>query len=138
MLSKQSVIVVRDQNVLSSSVEEQAVLLNLEKGSYYTLDAVGADIWQMLHEPITVSEIITRLLQDYDITPAQVENDVLELLADLGREGLILVDGKPLDAKVSRQEDQASQRGKGTVPDSEAKPKRGGFLSRFTKRDVHR
>ena len=132
MLSKQSVVVLRDQNVLSSSVEGQVVLLNLEKGSYYTLDAVGADIWQMLDKPVVVGKIIAKLLQDYDATPEQIENDVLELLTDLGREGLILIDGQQY------REEQSSQKNKGTAPGSQPQTKRDGLLSRFTRRGKNR
>jgi hypothetical protein len=146
MLSKDSIVAVRDQNVLSSTVEEQTVLLNLEKGSYYTLDLVGADVWQMLREPIRVGEIITRLLQEYEATPEQIEEDVFSLLKDLEHEGLIQIDGQPAASKRSTnsslRDTKASQQNRNVAPGSASQPnaekqnkteKRGGLFSRISK-----
>jgi hypothetical protein len=143
MLSKESVLTKSEENVLSSTVEEEVVLLNLKQGAYYTLDLIGAEIWRMLDKPTTAGAIIALILEEYDAPREQVEADVFALLNDLHDEGLIQVDGKP--AAVKRESDAATgkasaskkpqtlQRGKSEKDDRAPTVKRGNLLSKFVK-----
>ena len=102
MLSRESLIVIAEEDVLSSVVEGEVVLLGLRKGHYYTLDAVGADIWRMIAEPTAVNAIIARIGQEYDAPTNLIEADVLRLLRDLAQEGLIKIAGGAATKRKSR------------------------------------
>ena len=83
-------------DVLCRVLDGEAVLLNLEDGTYFGLDPVGTRIWQLIDEERgTVRGILAALLREYDVDPEQCEEDLLRLLAELRSRGLItLVDGQ--------------------------------------------
>lgn len=77
------------EHQVSSVVDEEQVILNLENGTYYGLDGVGARVWQLVQEPRSVSAICEVLLAEFEVGPRQLHQDVVALLNDLDREGLI-------------------------------------------------
>jgi hypothetical protein len=80
---------------VSSDLGGEVAILNLEAGTYYGLDSVGARVWSLIQEPITVEEIRTNLVSEYDVDPDQCERDLITLLQRLADEGLVEVrDGK--------------------------------------------
>lgn len=89
-LSEQSIVsVTKDQ--VSCSLGSEAAILNMKDGTYYGLDPVGAQIWQLLQTPRKIEEIQELLLQEYDVEPERCQSDLLQLLEDLLGAGLIEV-----------------------------------------------
>ncbi len=76
---------------VSCDLDGEAAILNLKNGVYYSLDSVGARIWQLLQQPRTVDQIRTMVLEEYDVEPQRCERDLQELLQKLASEGLIEV-----------------------------------------------
>ena len=76
-------------NVSFTFVDEDAVLLNLQTNQYYLLDEVGARLWGLLQEEKTLRESYHTLLEEYEVDPTQLEQDVLELLEKLKEQGLV-------------------------------------------------
>jgi hypothetical protein len=81
--------VVAVPNQISSSLGEEAVILELTQGVYYGLNAVGARIWELLKEPRTAGEIRDVILDEYDAEPEAVTRDLLGLLTELADRGVI-------------------------------------------------
>jgi Coenzyme PQQ synthesis protein D (PqqD) len=78
-------------DAVATEVNDEVVLMNLERDRCYGLGATGSDIWRRLREPIQVSELVTQLWTEYDSTPGQIESDVLRTLNEFAAEGLIQV-----------------------------------------------
>jgi hypothetical protein len=76
---------------VSSDLGGEVAILDLKAGVYYGLDAVGARIWSLIQEPITVNEIRDILLEEYEVEPERCEHDLLALLRRLADEGLVEV-----------------------------------------------
>ncbi len=76
---------------VSCDLAGEAAILDLQNGVYYGLDPVGARIWELIQTPREVREIVSQLLDEYDVEPGQCENDVLALLDQLSQRGLIEV-----------------------------------------------
>jgi hypothetical protein len=74
---------------LSSDLSGQVVILGLKDGIYYELNEVGARIWNLIQQPRSVQSIIDTLLEEYDVSAAQCEADVLTLAEDMAGRGLI-------------------------------------------------
>ena len=75
----------------AADVGDEVVILALNAGEYYSLAAVGARIWEVIHEPRTVQEVVGRLLSEYDVDPERCERDLLALLQQLADVGLVEV-----------------------------------------------
>lgn len=88
-------IVVPVEHVTWSCIDNEAVLLNLENGFYYTLNEVGCDSWKLMDARRMLKDIGEELCEIYDIDRQQVEDDLLALAEELRREKLITVAKQP-------------------------------------------
>jgi hypothetical protein len=68
---------------------DEVVMLDVDKGSYHLVDAIGTFVWQQLERPTAVASLIDTLQDRYDVTPERCEDDVLTYLEDLLAKGLI-------------------------------------------------
>ena len=71
-------------DVVSRDVSGEMVLLNLDSGTYFGLNEVGARIWQMLESgPVSISALRDQLLDEYEVDQAEVESSVIEIMQKL-------------------------------------------------------
>ena len=56
------------------------MLLRIRNGECYSLDEVGAVIWELCDGARTVSEIVTRVAEEYDVPLDRIQDDVMALL----------------------------------------------------------
>ena len=66
-----------------SKTDENAILLNLNSGSYYELNDVAHLIVQNLNDFIGFNEIKQIIIENYDIEEDRCEKDILSFLKDL-------------------------------------------------------
>ena len=71
-------------------VEEEAILINLTTGSYYTLNDTGAMFWEMLDGQRSITDCAAAIAQEYEVETQVVEVDLLELATELQAEGLLI------------------------------------------------
>ncbi len=75
--------------VLFRQLEEEAVLLDAARGTYFGLNAVGTSAWALLAAGATLEEAMARLLADFDAPRERVWPDLLALVRDLAHHGLV-------------------------------------------------
>jgi hypothetical protein len=85
-----SVIQVAKEQV-SCDLAGEAVILCLKSGHYFGLNEMGTRIWNLIQEPSTVGAVFEAVLQEYDVTPDQLEADLLALLEKMAINELIEV-----------------------------------------------
>lgn len=83
--------VVAASEQISSDLGGEAVILDLEAGVYYGLDAVGARVWELLQQPRAVAGLRDAILAEFDVEPERCERDLLALLQELAANRLIQV-----------------------------------------------
>jgi len=66
-----------------SKTDENAILLNLNSGSYYELNDVAHLIIQNLNDFIGFNEIKEIIIENFDIEEKDCEKDILSFLQDL-------------------------------------------------------
>jgi len=76
---------------MGAEVGDQLVLMDIDAGRFYGLDAIAAIIWRRIQYPVTVADVIKACIADYDGSPDQIEADILRLLQGLAEHRLILV-----------------------------------------------
>lgn len=89
-LSVDSVVVAAPHHA-ACDLAGEAVILDLDSGLYYGLEAVGARIWELLRDPIRVAALRDTLLGEYDVAPKVCQSDLLAVLGELLSAGLIEV-----------------------------------------------
>jgi len=81
--------VVRSNDVLVSPVDNELVMMDLERGMYYALNAIGADIWARLAQPVAVADLCDQLMQKYEVDRETCQADVLTVLNEMAANGLL-------------------------------------------------
>ncbi len=81
------------EGVVSREIEGETVLLHLESGRYFGLNAVGTRVWQLLGELGRPQPVVEALLREFEVAPADLESDVLALLEQLAAHGLVAAAG---------------------------------------------
>jgi hypothetical protein len=89
-LNKQSVIS-KNSSIISSKMDNEVVMMSIDKGNYYGLNPVAAEIWEMLKEPMTIQSICDRLMIEFDVELDKCYNEVIVFIEKLVNEGLIVV-----------------------------------------------
>ena len=82
-------VVCRSSDVMASSVENELVMMDIDRGMYYALNAVGSDIWERIAQPSMVADLCDQLQQVYAVDAATCEADVLAVLNDMAANGLL-------------------------------------------------
>lgn len=82
-------VVNRSEGQVSTEIDGEAVLLSIDRGNYYGMNKVLTAIWNWIEKPMSVSEICTKLTSTHDVSREVAEKDVLKILGELSREGLI-------------------------------------------------
>src|SRR4051794_4843644 len=85
--------IVVEQDVLSAHVGDETVLLSIAEGDYYAVDGAADRIWQLVHEEITVSDIVAAIADEFDVDEAGCRDDVVGFVSDLADKGLVRVLG---------------------------------------------
>ena len=88
-----STIVVASRDQVGSDLAGETVLLGLRTARYYGLADVGARIWELLRDPISVAAICETITREYDVSLERCEPDVVRFLEDLASQELIEVRG---------------------------------------------
>lgn len=77
--------------VVHETIEGEVVIVNLDKGDYYSLVQAGADIWSGVVNGISKGEILEEMIQRYAGEQATIENSVNNFIEQLQREELIKI-----------------------------------------------
>jgi len=102
---------VNSGQVISEIIDGEAVMINLTTGNYYSLNEVGAAIWDAVAAGASAPEIVERLSLRYDAPQDELERAVSQLLDDLGREELVVAaDGDGTAPTASAPEAAAERR----------------------------
>jgi hypothetical protein len=66
--------------IVSVKHGDDAVLLNVETGRYFTLNATGTTIWRWICERLSPRQIVSELQREYGITPDAAREATLGFL----------------------------------------------------------
>ena len=74
---------------ISTTVDEDTVILDTASGKYFSLEGVGSTVWEALQEPRSFDELLAVVLEGYDVGVETAERDVRALLGSLKEAGLV-------------------------------------------------
>jgi hypothetical protein len=76
-------------HVVWRKVSGEVVILDMESSVYYSLDEMGARIWELIGQGKPLQEIIQILAEEYEATEERLQRDIGEFLKRLQRERVI-------------------------------------------------
>ena len=77
------------EHVMFRELDGESVLLNLQNEMYYGLDETGTRMWQLLTSADSVQAAIDILLEEFDVSPEILEQDLVQLITELKSHGLL-------------------------------------------------
>ena len=81
------VVATKDQS--SCPLGDDTVILDLKAGLYFSLDNVGATIWQLIQQPKSVRELRDAILETFEVEREVCERDLIALLRELASRNLV-------------------------------------------------
>lgn len=84
-------VIIRKKEIVAADMDGEMVLMSIENGKYYNLGKTGGVIWGLLEKAMSVDVIVEVLMERYDVTRQQCEEDVQSFLSDINKEGLLEV-----------------------------------------------
>lgn len=85
----------RRGDLVATELDDETVMMSIERGKFYGLDPVAGRIWALVQEPRRVSAMIEVLLEEFDGERAVIERDLLLFLNALAGEGMLEVETVP-------------------------------------------
>lgn len=89
MLSAQDSLHANEQQVAAKVVDNEAILINLSNGMYYSMGGVGALIWSLIVKRHTLSDITKTICSQYDVLNEKAFDDLQTLATELLKEDLV-------------------------------------------------
>ena len=89
------------EEIAAKLIDDEAIIINLANGVYYSMDNAAGLVWQMLERGHSLKEVITSVIARYDIPAEQARADVTRLVEELVQENVVVVSSRvaPPEAK---------------------------------------
>lgn len=69
--------------MLSTKVDDEVMMLGIENGKYYGLNTVGSRIWELIKDPISIQDLCTLLMEEFDVDSETCLSQTIELVDSL-------------------------------------------------------
>lgn len=85
---QETAVLGKNPDMVTRVIDDETILLPIYKTSdeincIYTLNKVASRVWEMIDGKRTLGEIKRELLEDFDTTPEEVDEEMQKLLKDL-------------------------------------------------------
>jgi Coenzyme PQQ synthesis protein D (PqqD) len=81
---------INSPQVVCETIDGEVVIVNLDKGIYYSLLKTGADIWSRIERQLDRHSLVREVAQAYDGNVEEIAAAIDEFLANLHQEELII------------------------------------------------
>jgi hypothetical protein len=81
----------RSPDLLEATVDDETVLMSVQRGNYYGLARTAHEIWGRLATPTKLDALSAALAAEFDAPPERIAADILPFLDKLIAEGLVIV-----------------------------------------------
>ena len=87
---------IRSQSVVARVVAGETLIVPVrakvgDLASIYSFNGTGSVVWKLLESPKTVAELAAAVAQEYEVDPAQVQQDVTDFVSEMKAVGLVEV-----------------------------------------------
>lgn len=102
---------INSPKVIHETIDGETVIVNLDSGNYYSLDKVGADIWECIVKNFPIHRIIENIASRYAGEREEIEKAIYQFVDEIQQENLIVMNesqGHVSEAHVN-PEDETEQ-----------------------------
>ncbi|MFZ1920182.1 MAG: PqqD family protein [Xanthobacteraceae bacterium] len=69
----------RNDDWVGAENEDSFIMVNVDTGNYVALNHTAYAVWQALEVPATESEMVSKLIERFDVSPAECKAALLRL-----------------------------------------------------------
>ena len=84
-------VIVQSEGFLVSDMDGEKVMLSIDNGKYYNLGEIGGRVWELAAVPVSISDVVEQLTQEYEIDSETCQEQVHRFFHQLAAEGLVQV-----------------------------------------------
>lgn len=86
----ETTVLKRSDNTAFEVVADEAILIRLDTGTYFSLNKVGTEFWEMLDSEQSIGDHAAVIAEKYNVDPAMVTADLLELAGKMAQDDLVI------------------------------------------------
>lgn len=84
-------LITQADNFLVSDMDGDKVMIGMDSGKYYNLGQIGGRIWEIVQVPTLLTDLISTLTAEYDISYDDCQEQVIPFLENMDKEQLIVL-----------------------------------------------
>jgi len=101
---------VNSSNIIHETIDNEVVIVDLERGYYFSLRSTAAEIWTSILAGLSMDLIVNKLSKHYEIENSQIEGSVSNFIHELLEENIIIPAISGVGAEgVTNQEPQVTK-----------------------------
>ena len=81
----------KNPNIVSSEIDGETVMMDTDFEKYFGMRAVGTRIWQLLEQDTSLQNICQQLVEEYEVTLEQCQEDVAPFLNELAKQDMLIL-----------------------------------------------
>ena len=79
----------RNPDLIGASIDNELVMMSVEQGQYYGLGGIGPRVWELLETPHTLTELVDRITEEFDVERTVCESDMAGFIERMEKFDLI-------------------------------------------------
>lgn len=83
MLTSSTIVKRKEDRLLISKVDDELIMMDIDKGAYISLNSTATIIWERIKEPVKVKEIIHYLTERFGIETEKCTKETLSFLKSI-------------------------------------------------------
>jgi len=83
--------VIQKKGLDATDMDGEIVMMDIDRGKYYSFNEVGSRIWNIIEKPLMVKEIVPILLNEFEVDEKTCEDSVLDFLSRIYNDELICI-----------------------------------------------
>ena len=94
---------IASENVATKIMDGEAIIINLASGVYYSMEHVGATIWNLIQTGHSLEECVDAVSKQFNVSRENVQTDTEKLIEELIEEELITTSSNPVASTASNE-----------------------------------
>jgi hypothetical protein len=86
----ETTVLKRSENAAFEVVAGEAILIRLDTGTYFSLNKIGTEFWEMLDGEQSIGDHAAVIAAKYEVDTAMVLADLLELAGKMALDDLVI------------------------------------------------
>jgi len=88
----QNKLIKRHPDLLETTLDNEVVLMSIERGNYFGLENTGKRIWQLLKTPQTFVQLLVTLENEFEAPTDFIARDLTVFLQVLQENGVVIIE----------------------------------------------